>query len=248
MRAASAASRSARAARGSARGPRHRCRRRRPARRRPARRTRAAARRAAPRPGVADRHERADRRPAARRRARRAAARAPAPRAPSGDRRASSLRARGARRTEVPAELVAGLGRLGLRDVGRVLGQRLEEVLDQVLGGQALDQLALLERDRGLVGDRAEEPVLLGGERPRRARGRAQARRAARRWPTSGATRKPLRPEPRRAPGGALATGGAAPRRDRQTRARAPRARDRAGRRSTASAPSSSARAAVTAA
>ncbi len=41
-------------------------------------------------------------------------------------------------------------------------GELLEEVLDQVLLGQALDQLDLLERDRGLVGHGARE-VDLGG-------------------------------------------------------------------------------------
>ena len=49
------------------------------------------------------------------------------------------------------AEVAACLARLDLRGLYRARGERLEHVLDDVLGGQPLDQLRLLEPDGGLV-------------------------------------------------------------------------------------------------
>ena len=45
-------------------------------------------------------------------------------------------------------------------------GQRLEHVLDDVLGGQALDQRGLLQPDRGLVGDRPQQLRVVSAKRP----------------------------------------------------------------------------------
>ena len=50
--------------------------------------------------------------------------------------------------------------------------QRLEQVAHEVLGGQALDQLGLLQRHRHLVGDRVQQPVAV------RAAARADAQPA----------------------------------------------------------------------
>src|ERR1700730_11265544 len=67
-----------------------------------------------------------------------------------------------------------------------MLGELLEEVLDQVLLGQALEHLDLLDRDRCLIGDRAREveragplgneradQLVAGDQRRRRTRGTA---------------------------------------------------------------------------
>ena len=54
-------------------------------------------------------------------------------------------------------EVAARLGGLRLGGVHRACGQRLEHVLDDVLGRQPLDQLGLLQAHRGLVRGRAQE-------------------------------------------------------------------------------------------
>ena len=56
--------------------------------------------------------------------------------------------------------------RLRLGRLDRAGGERVEHVLDDVLRRQALDQLGLLEAHRGLVGDRAEQLLVLVGELP----------------------------------------------------------------------------------
>src|SRR3977135_2626937 len=74
-----------------------------------------------------------------------------------------------------------------------MLGELLEEVLDQVLLGQTLEHLDLLDRNRRLIGNRAGEielagslgnerayELVAGDERPRHASVRAAA---ARLWP-----------------------------------------------------------------
>jgi hypothetical protein len=55
-------------------------------------------------------------------------------------------------------------GRAGARlgDVARIGCERLEEVTDEVLGGQPLDQLGLAQREDELVGDRLQQLVVLG--------------------------------------------------------------------------------------
>ena len=66
-----------------------------------------------------------------------------------------------------------------------MLGELLEEVLDQVLLGEPLEHLDLLDRDSRLIGDRAREielagslgdertdQLVAGDERDRHARGR----------------------------------------------------------------------------
>ena len=58
-----------------------------------------------------------------------------------------------------PAEVTAGGAGPRLGDVRRPARERLEQVADDVLGRQALDELGLVERDRELVGDRAQELV-----------------------------------------------------------------------------------------
>ena len=54
-------------------------------------------------------------------------------------------------------EVAARLGRLGLGGLHRARRQRLEQILDDVLGRQPLDQLGLLQPHRGLVRHRAQE-------------------------------------------------------------------------------------------
>ena len=56
-----------------------------------------------------------------------------------------------------PGQVAARLGRLRLGGLHRACGQRLEHVLDDVLGRQPLDQLGLLQPHRGLVRHRAQE-------------------------------------------------------------------------------------------
>ena len=67
------------------------------------------------------------------------------------------------------AEVAARLGRLGLGRLHRAGGQRLEHVLDDVLGGQPLDQLGLLQPHRGLVRHGAQELGVLVVEGAARA-------------------------------------------------------------------------------
>ena len=62
------------------------------------------------------------------------------------------------------AEVPVRLAGLGLRGRERARLERVEHVLDHVLGGQPLDQLGLLEPDGGLVGDGLEQLSLLVGE------------------------------------------------------------------------------------
>ena len=64
------------------------------------------------------------------------------------------------------AQVAARLTRLRLRSLHRAGRERVEHVLDEVLGGQALDQLGLLQPNGGLVGDGAEQLLVLLGELP----------------------------------------------------------------------------------
>ena len=81
----------------------------------------------------------------------------PAPR-PPGARSSWSSAGRGGEDDVPLVEVAAQPGGAALESRERLAaGELLEEVLDQVLLGQALDQLDLLERDRGLVGDGASE-------------------------------------------------------------------------------------------
>ncbi len=64
-------------------------------------------------------------------------------------------------------EIAAGHPGARRRDLAAARGERLEEVAHEVLRGQALDQLGLLERERELPGDRVEQEL---GLRPGRRR------------------------------------------------------------------------------
>ena len=89
-----------------------------------------------------------------------------------------------ATRTWSRVEVAAGGAGAAPRPPDVARGQRLEEVADDVLLGQALDQLGLLERDRELVARRRAAAA-----RPRRrsrARRRRRARRGARRRRSAG--------------------------------------------------------------
>ncbi len=63
-------------------------------------------------------------------------------------------------------EIATGLHGLGLGHRQRTGGERLEHVLDDVLRGQALDQLRLLEAHGGLVGNGTQQPRVLVAETP----------------------------------------------------------------------------------
>ena len=63
-----------------------------------------------------------------------------------------------------PAEVAAGLSRLGLGARRRAGSQRVEHVLDDVLRGQALDQLGLLQAHRRLVRHGVQQLAVLRRE------------------------------------------------------------------------------------
>ena len=64
----------------------------------------------------------------------------------------------------VARQVASGLARLRLPGLDRARGERVEHVLDDVLGRQPLDQLGLHQPDGGLVRDGAEQLSVLVGE------------------------------------------------------------------------------------